>query len=114
MESLDSSKKATVKSTQFVEPDSPLSISEKSIDFFPDDSPEAPGRRASAVWTHDAIEAERLRGLEIAKHLAKQEALENHFNLDTNALGRHTDGTGITGVVTTLAQLGKLSRTHFL
>lgn len=114
MELLDSSNKATVKSTQFAEPDSPLSVSEKSIEFFPDDSPEGPGRRASADWTHDAIEAERLRGLEIAKHLAKEEALENHFNSDTDALGRHTDGTGITGVVTTLAQLGKLSRTQFL
>jgi hypothetical protein len=115
VESLNPSNKAAVKSTQFVEPDSRRStISSKSADFFPEDSPEGPERRSSADWTVDAIEAERLRGLEVAKHLAKQDALENHFNSDTDALGRHTDGTGITGVVTTLAQLGKLSNTQFL
>jgi hypothetical protein len=114
VESLGSSNKAAVKSTQFIEPDSPQSLSGKSMDFVPEDSFEGPGRRASADWTMHAIEAERLRGLEIAKHLAKQEALENHFNSHTDALGRHSDGTGITGVVTTLAQLGKLSNTQFL
>jgi hypothetical protein len=109
VESLDPSNRAAVKSTQFVDPDSPQSMTD-----IPDNVHEGPARRASSDWTLDAIEMERLRGLEIAKHLAKSEALENHFNSDTEALGRHTDGTGITGVVTTLAQLGKISNTQFL
>lgn len=110
IESLDPRQKAAVKSTQFIEPDSPQSMT----GFTPDESFAGPGRRASADWTVDVIETERLRGLEIAKHLARQEALENHFTADTDALGRHTDGTGITGVVATLAQLGHLSSKQFL
>ncbi|KIW13260.1 hypothetical protein PV08_08447 [Exophiala spinifera] len=54
------------------------------------------------------IEAERLRGLDIANLLAKQTVLENEFASDV-ALGRHYDGVGIEGVVATLGQLGKIS-----
>lgn len=115
VESLDVNSSAAVKSTQFIEPDGRHSTTNMSTESVPEeDSPEGPPRRASGDWTLDAIEVERLRGLEIAKHLAKQEALEDHFNSDTDALGRHSDGTGITGVVTTLAQLGKLSNMQFL
>ena len=112
--SLNPSNEAAVKNTQSAESDRKRSTTEKITDSNPDDLTEQPSRRTSADWTRHAIEIERLRGLEVAKHLAKQESLENHFNSDTDALGRHRDGTGITGVVTTLAQLGKLSNTQFL
>lgn len=114
LESMDASNRAAVKSTQFAEHGSSWSMGGKSTNLVPDGLYEGPSRRTSADWTLDAIEVERLRGLEIANHLAQQETLEDHFNSDTDALGRHTDGTGITGVVTTLAQLGKLSSTQFL
>lgn len=113
-ESHNSSNDAAVKNTQFVEPDSPHDFTDNSTNFTSDDTLEGASRRTSADCTHEAIEIERLRGLEVAKHLAQQAALESHFNSDTDALGRHRDGTGLTGVVTTLAQLGKISRTQFL
>lgn len=112
--SMDTGRKVVVKSTQFVKPDSSESSTDSGTESTQNDLPEGPARRAFADWTLNAIEAERLRGLEIANHLGKQESLENHFNSDTDALGRHTDGTGITGVVTTLAQLGHLTNTQFL
>ncbi|KIX09014.1 uncharacterized protein Z518_00092 [Rhinocladiella mackenziei CBS 650.93] len=55
-----------------------------------------------------AIEAERQRGLHLAALLAGQTALEDEFYSEI-ALGRHYDGLGIEGIVTTLAQLGKVS-----
>lgn len=64
-------------------------------------------------WTWDMIENERKRGLKVASALAAQSLLENELN-DTEALGRHTDGSGIAGVVLTLAQLGKMSNYQFL
>jgi hypothetical protein len=59
-------------------------------------------------WTWERVEAERQRGLKTAKLLAGLNALEFEMNDDVS-LGRHTDGTGIGGVVATLAQLGRLS-----
>lgn len=64
-------------------------------------------------WTWDRIECERKRGLKVANALATQSVLENELN-DSEALGRHTDGSGIAGVVLTLAQLGKMSNYQFL
>lgn len=59
-------------------------------------------------WTWAKMEAERIRGLSKVQHLADQAALEQEFTPDV-ALGRHYDGYGIEGVVSTLAQLGRLS-----
>ena len=64
-------------------------------------------------WRWEMIEKERKRGLKIANGLAAQSVLENELN-DSEALGRHTDGSGIAGVVLTLAQLGKMSNYQFL
>ena len=64
-------------------------------------------------WTWEMIESERKRGLKVASTLAAQSLLENELN-DGEALGRHTDGSGIAGVVLTLAQLGKMSNYQFL
>jgi hypothetical protein len=62
------------------------------------------------------IERERCRGLQIASTLTPpaQRALEREFTTDCEALGRHRDGTGLTGVVSTLAQLAKLKRDQIL
>jgi hypothetical protein len=59
----------------------------------------------------DRIENERQRGMKIAASLASkaQTDLENEFTAENDALGRHTDGAGIVGVVSTLAQLAHLS-----
>lgn len=64
----------------------------------------------------DRIEQERLRGLEIASTLTPpaQNGLDKEFMADCEALGRHRDGTGFTGVVSTLAQLAKLKRDQIL
>jgi hypothetical protein len=43
-----------------------------------------------------------------------QNALEMEFTAESEALGRHSDGTGITGVVSTLAQLAHLKRQQTL
>jgi hypothetical protein len=64
-------------------------------------------------WTWEKMEAERLRGLETVRHLAQQSPLEDEFTHDV-ALGRHYDGYGIEGVVSTLAQLGGISRYQLL
>lgn len=63
-----------------------------------------------------SIEKERRRGLEIASTLTPpaQRALENEFTADCEALGRHRDGTGLMGVVSTLAQLARLKRDQIL
>ncbi|TDZ13444.1 putative thioesterase atnL [Colletotrichum spinosum] len=63
------------------------------------------------------VEERRLRGLELAHTLGRetQLALEAEFNGgEGEVLGRHTDGTGIAGVVLTLLQLAGLKRTSYL
>jgi hypothetical protein len=62
------------------------------------------------------IERERCSGLQIASTLTPpgQKSLEREFTSDCEALGRHRDGTGFTGVVSTLAQLAKLKKDQIL
>ena len=62
------------------------------------------------------LERERQRGMRVAVSLAAQaqSALEMEFTAEGEALGRHRDGTGITGVVSTLAQLAHLKRKQIL
>ncbi|KAI8959838.1 hypothetical protein F5Y11DRAFT_331935 [Daldinia sp. FL1419] len=63
------------------------------------------------------IEAQRQKGLETAQLLAgqTQQNLEAEFaGADCEALGRHTDGAGIVGVVNTLLQLARLKKTQIL
>jgi len=64
----------------------------------------------------DRIERERQRGMRVAFTLANQaqNALEMEFTAENEALGRHSDGTGITGVFSTLAQLAHLKRRQIL
>jgi hypothetical protein len=64
----------------------------------------------------DRIEKERQRGMRVAFTLASQSqnALEMEFTADSEALGRYSDGTGITGVVSTLAQLAHLKKEQIL
>lgn len=70
---------------------------------------------ARVTWTRESIEQERVRGMEIASTLAAQSKLEEEFTgSEGPALGRHYDGHGIEGVVSTLAQLGKLSNYQLL
>jgi hypothetical protein len=70
----------------------------------------------NSEWTQERIEEERLRGMKIADLLGTeaQTALEQEFTAESEALGRHTDGTGITGVLSTLAQLAHVKRTQIL
>ncbi|TEA12468.1 putative thioesterase atnL [Colletotrichum sidae] len=63
------------------------------------------------------VEERRLRGLELAHTPGRENqlALEAEFNGgEGEVLGRHTDGTGIAGVVLTLLQLAGLKRTSYL
>jgi hypothetical protein len=64
----------------------------------------------------DRIEKERQRGMRVAFTLASQSqnALEMEFTAESEALGRHSDGTGIAGVVSTLAQLAHLKKDQIL
>lgn len=64
----------------------------------------------------DIIESERQRGMRVAVTLAAQgqSALEREFTAESEALGRHTDGTGLVGVVSTLAQLAHLKKKQIL
>jgi hypothetical protein len=64
----------------------------------------------------DRIEKERQRGMRVAFTLASQSqnALEMEFTAENEALGRHSDGTGIAGVVSTLAQLAHLKKEQVL
>ncbi|KAI0178930.1 hypothetical protein GGR52DRAFT_281892 [Hypoxylon sp. FL1284] len=67
--------------------------------------------------TLEQIEAQRLKGLETAQLLGgqTQQSLESEFGgSDCEALGRHTDGAGIAGVVNTLMQLARLKKTQLL
>lgn len=62
------------------------------------------------------IEKERQRGMRLATTLAAQtqNGLEMEFTAESEALGRHTDGTGFAGVVSTLCQLAHLKRKQTL
>ncbi|TVY53128.1 Uncharacterized protein LCER1_G006749 [Lachnellula cervina] len=64
----------------------------------------------------EKLERERLRGMAVAATLTAQgqDPLEMEFTAEGDALGRHTDGTGITGVVSTLAQLAHLKTSQIL
>lgn len=64
----------------------------------------------------EAIERERQRGMLVAASLSgqSQSALMMEFTADTEALGKHRDGTGLTGVVSTLAQLAHLKKNQIL
>ncbi|KAI9170810.1 putative thioesterase atnL [Paramyrothecium foliicola] len=60
-----------------------------------------------------AIETQRQNGLKVASSLAmeNQRALEKEFGcINGQILGRHSDGTGVKGVVLTLMQLAGLRR----
>lgn len=59
------------------------------------------------------MEAERCRALKLVQHLADQTAFEQEFTPEV-ALGRHYDGYGVEGVVSTVAQLGGLSAYQLL
>jgi hypothetical protein len=60
------------------------------------------------------VETERQRGMKVTLANQAQNALEMEFTAESEALGRHSDGTGITGVVSTLAQLAHLKRQQTL
>ncbi|KAI1137205.1 hypothetical protein F5Y05DRAFT_81609 [Hypoxylon sp. FL0543] len=67
--------------------------------------------------TLQEIEAQRQKGLVTAQLLAgqTQQSLEAEFaGSDCEALGRHTDGAGIAGVLSTLMQLGRLKKSQLL
>jgi hypothetical protein len=83
------------------------SSSDSGIDVTEDDDEES---------EFDLIEKERQRGMRIASTLANQSqnALEMEFTAEGDALGKHSDGTGITGVVSTLAQLAHLKKDQIL
>ncbi|KAI0126634.1 hypothetical protein BJ170DRAFT_414041 [Xylariales sp. AK1849] len=70
----------------------------------------------SAITLQD-IEEQRQRGFKIAQQLAmqNQQNLEAEFaGDDCEALGRHTDGAGIVGVVNTLMQLAHIKKGQVL
>lgn len=62
------------------------------------------------------VEKERLRGMRVAFTLSNkaQKDLEDEFTAENDALGVHSDGTGVTGVISTLAQLAHLKRDQIL
>lgn len=68
------------------------------------------------AWSMERIEEERRRGMVVASFLAAQgqQALEEEFTSDSDVLGRHSDGSGITGVISTLAQLAHIKKTQVL
>ncbi|KAI1378802.1 hypothetical protein F4677DRAFT_412046 [Hypoxylon crocopeplum] len=79
--------------------------------------PAGNSEKESGQVTLEEIEARRLKGLETAQLLAgqAQQSLEAEFaGADCEALGRHTDGAGIVGVVNTLMQLARLKKTQLL
>jgi Icc-related predicted phosphoesterase len=91
-------------------PSSPSSDS--GIDMEMDEKEEK--EKEDSEW--ERIERERKRGLKVAATLGaqSQNALEREFTADGEALGRHADGTGFVGVVSTLAQLARLKRDQIL
>lgn len=68
------------------------------------------------AWSLERIEEERRRGMVVASSLTAQgqQALEEEFSSDSEVLGRHRDGSGITGVISTLAQLAHIKRSQVL
>lgn len=76
----------------------------------------AEGKEESELTELEIIENERLRGMRVASTLSAkgQSALEMEFTAEGDALGRHTDGSGITGVVSCLAQLAHLKKKQIL
>ncbi|KAI8624123.1 hypothetical protein F5Y19DRAFT_481020 [Xylariaceae sp. FL1651] len=65
----------------------------------------------------EAIMAQRQKGMQMAQlfDTKNQQGLESEFEgHDCEALGRHTDGAGIAGVVSTLMQLGRLKKSQLL
>jgi hypothetical protein len=88
-------------------PTSPTPSTDSGIDMEMDDSEESELER---------IERERCRGIKVAATLTPpaQHVLEREFTAGGEALGRHRDGTGLTGVVSTLAQLARLKRDQIL
>lgn len=64
----------------------------------------------------EKIEKERRRGMKAAAFLSGngQQALEMEFTAEDEALGKHTDGCGVVGVVSTLAQLAGLKKHQIL
>lgn len=90
-------------------PPSPSTSTDSGIDMDMDDE------KANCSELH-RIERERRRGLQIASTLTPpaQNPLEKEFTADCEALGRHRDGTGLIGVVSTLAQLAHLKKDQIL
>lgn len=78
------------------------------------DLADLPQKESTDEWTCEKIESERRRGMEMAKLLAGQDKLEDEFTADSEALGRQSDGTGVSGVVSTLCQIAHLSKAQFL
>ncbi|KAI1077636.1 hypothetical protein F5B20DRAFT_583047 [Whalleya microplaca] len=75
------------------------------------------GEKRPGESTLEGIETRRQKGLQLAQQLAaqNQQGLEAEFaGADCEALGRHTDGAGIVGVVNTLMQLAHLKRSQVL
>ena len=64
----------------------------------------------------ERIEKERRRGMRAARFLSAsgQNALEREFTAEDEALGKHTDGCGVVGVASTLAQLAGLKTDQVL
>lgn len=64
----------------------------------------------------ERIERERRRGMRAAQFLGarEQSALEREFTAEDDALGKHTDGCGVVGVASTLAQLAGLKKDQIL
>lgn len=69
-----------------------------------------------ALTEMERIERERRRGMRAAQYLGarEQSALEREFTGEDDALGKHTDGCGVVGVASTLAQLAGLKRDQIL
>jgi len=64
----------------------------------------------------NCIEQERQRGMKIAITLSAQgqDPLELEFTAAGEALGRHTDGTGVHGVISTLLNLAHIKKKQVL
>ncbi|KAI1638767.1 hypothetical protein F4809DRAFT_598882 [Biscogniauxia mediterranea] len=86
--------------------------------LLPEPSKKQKHAKKSETWRiSERIEAQRQRGMQMAQLLAtqNQQDLEAEFvGSDGEALGRHTDGAGIAGVVNTLMQLARLKKSQML
>ncbi|KAB8292519.1 hypothetical protein EYC80_008229 [Monilinia laxa] len=78
--------------------------------------PEAGKKVNAEEWTLENVEEEKLRGKKIAETLSAETKLdmEQTFTGESEALGRHTDGTGLLGIFSTLAQLSGLKKSQIL